>query len=496
MSAEVFKYVLLFIFVALTFYLSYIGMKKTRGLKGFSIGNKDMSPIVVGITMAASISSTATFVINPGFVYVHGLSAFVHYGVAAVLGIICAFLVLTKGFRRIGDVGGSLTIPDWIYHRYGSRALSLFFAFINLLSITFVVLILVGCSLLMSSLFPISTHVSLILILLFVFSYVLMGGTYAHAYTNTLQGAMMVFVSAFLFLQGLKYFDGGLFSTLSQFGTNYSSVYNPESPLYYDFFSVFAAGFIITFALMLQPHILTKVLYLKEERDVNKFILTTFVVGSVFSLMLFLGFYAKISGLEIVRQDAVVATYINHEFGPGTSWWGPYFLTFVSVTLLAAGMSTLDGILVALSSMVVNDIYRPIFGKASANDDNAEKKGLMLSRIVLVLVGLFSFAIAWNPPKLVGIFAQKGVYGLAAASLVPILFGVLIKRDLPLWLVSISAIIGLAGHLSLNLFFGVANPAVSSSISIIASLIFACASLGIIRLMKPAKVPEAQKVEA
>lgn len=495
MSAEVFKYVLLFIFVALTFYLSYIGMKKTKGLKGFSIGNKDMSPVVVGITMAASISSTATFVINPGFVYVHGLSAFVHYGIAAVLGIICAFLVLTKGFRRIGDVGGSLTIPDWIYHRYGSRALSLFFAFINLLSITFVVLILVGCSLLMSALFPISTHMSLVLILLFVFSYVLMGGTYAHAYTNTLQGGMMVFVSAFLFLQGLKYFDGGFFSTLAQFGEHYSSVYNPESPLYYDFFSVFAAGFIITFALMLQPHILTKVLYLKEEKDVNKFIITTFVVGTVFSFMLFLGFYAKIAGLEIVRQDAVVATYINHEFGPGTSWWGPYFLTFISVTLLAAGMSTLDGILVALSSMVVNDIYRPIFGKNS-NEEQGEQKGLMLSRIVLVIVGLISFAIAWHPPKLVGIFAQKGVYGLAAASLVPILFGVLVKRNLPIWLVAISAFIGLGGHLSLNLFFGVANPAVSSSISIIASLVFACVALGILRLMNPVKSPEAQGAEA
>lgn len=299
----------------------------------------------------------------------------------------------------------------------------------------------------------------------------------------------MVFVAGFLFIYGLKYFDGGFMTTIEQFGTNYASIYNPESSLYYDFFSVFAGGFIITFALMMQPHILTKILYLKEEKDVNKFIATTFIVGSVFSLMLFLGFYAKIAGLEIARQDAVVAQYINFEFGADKSSWGPYFLTFISVTLLAAGMSTLDGILVALSSMVVHDIYRPIFGSKSAGGMN-KKKGLMLSRIVLVAVGLVSFAIAWNPPALVGIFAQKGVYGLAAASLVPILFGVLIKKHLPLWIVTISAVIGLGGHLILHLFLGYANPAVSSSLSIIASLVFATLSLIVVRLTAPAKQSE------
>ena len=129
-----------------------------------------MGPVLIGITMAASISSTATFVINPGFVYTHGLSAYLHYAVAASFGIMTAFLILTKGFRKLGESSGSLTIPDWIYHRYHSRGLALFFALINLLSITFVVLILVGCSILLSSLFPISQEISLILCLLFVFN--------------------------------------------------------------------------------------------------------------------------------------------------------------------------------------------------------------------------------------------------------------------------------------------------------------------------------------
>lgn len=46
------------------------------------------------------------------------------------------------------------------------------------------------------------------------------------------------------------------------------------------------------------------------------------------------------------------------------------------------------------------------------------------------------------------------VYGLAAASLVPVLFGVLVRRYIPLWVVAGAAAIGLALHLVCNLELG------------------------------------------
>jgi SSS family solute:Na+ symporter/sodium/pantothenate symporter len=294
-----------------------------------------------------------------------------------------------------------------------------------------------------------------------------MGGTYAHAYTNSLQGIMMMLVTAVLFVQGWKYFGGDVVGALRSVGEEYASVYNSDSSLYFDFFSVFLSGFVITFALMLQPHILTKVLYLRSERDINRFIGTTVVVGSLFMLMLMIGFYARLSGLEVDAQDAVVREYLLQEFS--SSIWGEYVLVFIFITLLAAGMSTLDGILVSLSAMVVNDIVRPLAG------DRVD--GLVLSRWVLVGVGLVGVALAWNPPPLIGLFAQKGVYGLAAASLVPVLFGVLVRRHIPLWVVVGAAVIGLLLHLFLNLFGGVVNPAVSATYAIFASLAFGVVGL-------------------
>lgn len=467
MSVEIFKYVLIALYVVLVYWLSWVGMRRTKDVAGFSIGNKDMNPYLVGITLAASIASTATFVINPGFIYVHGFSAYLHYAVSGAFGILTAFLVLSRGFLRLGEEKQAMTIPDWIYHRYQNRGFSLFFAFINLLSITFVVLILVGCSMLMSGLFPIEQKTSLIIVIVFVFSYVLMGGTYAHAYTNTLQGIMMVIVTLVLFVQGIGYFEQGFFASLATVNDSFAANYNTESNLYYSFFSVFGSGFIITFALMLQPHILTKVLYLRSQDDIGKFIGTTVVVGVFFSLILMVGFYARLAGLEIENQDTVMQEYLMFQFS-GTAM-GNITLAFVFITLLAAGMSTLDGILVSLSAMVVNDIVSPLSGNM--------KNGLIWSRWVLVGVGLIGLVLAWNPPPLIGLFAQKGVYGLAAASVAPILFGVLIHGHIPLKLIVSASLLGLITHFYLNLFYGILNPAVSASYAIILSTGFTIVGL-------------------
>lgn len=479
MTPELFKYALTIFYVVIVYYLSWVGMRRTRDIKGFSIGNKDMNPYLIGITLSASIASTATFVINPGFVYVHGLSAFLHYGVSATLGVLAAFLVLTKGFLRQGEKNQAITIPEWIFHRYQSKGLRFFFALINLFSITFVVLILVGCSLLMTGMFPVEQKTALIIILLFVFSYVLMGGTYAHAYTNTLQGVMMLLIALLLSISGFKYFDQGVWQSLQSLGGHYSSIYNPDSSLYNSFFSVFVSGFIVTFALMLQPHILTKVLYLKSETDINKFIATTVVVGFCFSLMLLIGFYARLAGVDAVTQDTVVKDYLLFEFSQTTT--GSYLLVFVFISLLAAGMSTLDGILVSLSAMVVNDIVKPLTGST--------EQGLLMSRLVLVAVGIIGVLLAWNPPALIGLFAQKGVYALAAASMAPIVFGVLYPKPIAPWIIWVAAFIGVSVHLYLNMVAGIENPAVSASYAILLSMAFSLISIIASKIVFSVKIP-------
>ncbi len=472
---------LLAVYLGAVYWLSWIGMRKTTSLANFAVGNGDMGPLTVGVVMAASIASTATFVINPGFVYTHGMSALLHYGVAAQLGVAVGLFAVCRGFRKLGTAKGCLTVPDWIRARYGNEKLAFAFALLNLLSIAFIVLIMVGCAFLVVALLGISYPLALAGVLVVVFSYVLLGGTYAHAYTNLVQAAMMVIVALALFASGLHHFSGdGLLTAMQGISLDWASPVNPQSSLYGSVFAVFVSAFLVTFALMLQPHILTKVLYLRHEHDIDRFIATAVAIGVVFSLCLFVGVYARLDGMDygLDRQDRVVTDYVVRVFGDGAG--GEAIAAVVLVTLLAAGMSTLDGILVAVSAMVVNDLV--LRGRQKQADARA---GLRASRIALVVIGVVAFVLALDPPELVGLFAQRGVYGLAAASFAPIVLGVVVRGAIPAWIPAGAAIMALGIHLAMPRLTGETNPAVSSSWAILGSMAVAAAALWWVRARRP-----------
>ena len=474
-------------YMAVTSVLAWLGHRRTKDLASFAVGSRHMNPIVVGITLAASIASTATFVINPGFVYVHGVSALLHLGVAAGLGVIVGLFTMSFGFRRFGAETNALTLPQWLGQRYASRAMTLFFAMVNLLSITFVVLIVGGLSIVMQKTLGLSNLASVTLIILFVFGYVFAGGTYAHAFTNTLQGGIMAVIAVVIVASGVHHLAdlSAVTETLTAVNPNLVEAINPKSPLFDSVFSVFIAGFVIGFALVCQPHIMVKALYVKDDKAVWQYLFVCIGVSLAFTALLLVGIYAHMIGLPaekfidpatgVFRQDLVMTVYVLESFSPT-------MLATVTVALLAAGMSTLDGILVALSAIAANDIFLNLFGHRIKSDDPATRLRIAhrAGQIILVGMGVITFVIALSPPQLLGIFGQIGVYGIVAASCAPILFGVVTRVRGKVMLVS--AVMGLAVHLGLYAWgmtdpaLGFANPAVTAAWGIIVST--AIATLG------------------
>lgn len=456
---------LFLVYILGTSWLAWLGHKKTKDLESFAVGKGDMSPLVVGITLASSIASTATFVINPGFVYVHGLSAFLHLGVAAALGIIVGLVTMSIGFRRIGQGSRALTLPQWIGQRYKSQALTVAFAAINLLSLTFVVLIVGSISIVMQLTLGLSNTESLVLTIGFVFSYIFMGGTYAHAYTNTLQGAIMAVIAVIIVGSGIPLLSGGLDSAWQTIGSsdpNLTAWINPASPLFGSFFSIWICGFVIGFALVSQPHIMIKALYVKNEKDVWRYLGVCLVISIAFTALLLVGFYAHLLQIPperlldpttgVFRQDLVMTVYITETFSPT-------MVAVVTVALLSAGMSTLDGILIALSSIAANDLFLNLTRKNLLKNMDLPtqlKTAHRAGQIILILLGVATFFIALNPPQLLGIFGQVGVYGIVAASCVPILAGIMIK-EIPTLGVWCSATSGLSVHLALYFWGSVAT---------------------------------------
>jgi len=463
-----------------TSWLAWLGHKKTTDIRSYAIGSGDMKPWIVGITLAASIASTATFVINPGFVYAHGVSAFMHFAVAAGLGIACGLLLISNRFRKIGAANKAITLPQWIGQRYGSKSLTVFFAAANLLSLCFVVLIIGGLSIVMQNTLGLTNVESLVLVTVFVFSYVFVGGTYAHAYTNTLQGILMIGVTLVIVASGFPLLADGpaaFFDKLAAVDPNLIKAVNPSSPLFGDGFTVYVAGFVIGFALVCQPHIMTKALYVKDSRAVKRYLAVTIGVSMLFMMLLLVGLYARVGDMPAgIRQDTVMTVYITETFpAPVTA--------FITIALLAAGMSTLDGILVALSSIAANDLFLATTENNLLRHKTPEQRAVIAhhaSRVILIGMGLVAFVVALHPPKLLGIFGQVGVYGIVAASTAPIVFGVL-SRTVTGGAVFVASVVGLTVHFGLYAW-GVRNPAVSATYGIFASVAVVLLHRTILRL--------------
>ncbi len=91
---------------------------------------------------------------------------------------------------------------------------------------------------------------------------------------------------------------------------HYGSVTNPDSLLFRDLFEVVVANFVIGVAIIMQPHIISKALYLRSERDVNRYLVTAMIAGTIFTSVLLVGLFARLELGARLAPDRVVATYI------------------------------------------------------------------------------------------------------------------------------------------------------------------------------------------
>ena len=232
-----------------------------------------------------------------------------------------------------------------------------------------------------------------------------------------------------------------------------------------------------------------KALYVENDSDVWKYLGVCILVSIVFTALLLVGIYAHMMELPreafidpntgAFRQDMVMAVYITKKFSPT-------MVAVIMVALMAAGMSTLDGILIALSSIAANDLFLNLTRDnmlADKTEDEQNKIAHHAGQAILVGLGLVTFVIALNPPKLLGIFGQLGVYGIVAASLIPILSGILFN-NIHRYAVFGSSIAALLVHFGLYgayyftkseslISYGFANPGVTATWGILVSVFIA-----------------------
>jgi sodium/pantothenate symporter len=239
-------FVLAYMAVILVFVVR--GAVRNKSISDYAIGNIAFSPIAVGLALAASMTSAATFIINPGFIALYGISAVISYAFVLPAAALVSLVVLTKGFRKHGSSVKALTMAQWMGTRYESKGYALFFGFLSLLLITFIVLIIVGLTKVFSKTLNVSELAVLISVVAFVFGYMMFGGANSMVYTNTVQAILMLIVAFILLGSGYEHFSSGVHGFLEKLRSidpRLVQTTNDSSFLFRDYFEIFVAQIVI-----------------------------------------------------------------------------------------------------------------------------------------------------------------------------------------------------------------------------------------------------------
>ena len=479
------------IWIAIILYMCTIvffvvrGAMKTHSMSDFALGSMQFNPSFLGLSLAASMSSAATFIINPGFVAYYGVSGVLSMAVFLPIGTLVSLAILSKRFRKYGQTVNAKTIAQWMGIRYQSKGFALFFGFLSLLMMAFIVMICVGLTQVVSRSLNLPILPTLIGVVAFTFTYMMFGGANSMVYTNTVQAFLKIIVTVILLGSGYDHFAEGVhgfLNTLIAIDPQLAKPFNESSPLFRDFFEVVICQLIVGTAVVCQPHILTRSLLLKNDKDLNRFLTVAIIALALFFLVVFVGLYARILFPTLsldgkpIPLDGVMSQFVVSRF--------PVYIAIVLVLgLISAGMATLEGLIQSLSTTFTSDIIKPLTGntiiKHSTNTGGIVSE-LLMNRLVIVIMGLVAIYISYHqllaPDLSVGIFAQNGVYAYFCGAFVPVLFGIFIN-DCPRIAAigaSITAVVihfsVYYGRLTPYMQNGTRNPGIAASIAIICSL--------------------------
>lgn len=421
MSTVALGWIAVIVYFVITGYFAVHNARRTKSVATYAVGNRDIPAVVVGLSLAAQLTSVATFVVNPGLVYAYGYAALLGYGLCAGMGITIGLAFFSRRFRTHGARVQALTVPQWIGTRYDSKPLRAGFAVLSLGLVTFATLIVVALSVVLGRLLAVPPHWVAVGLVTIVVLGVMMGGATGHAWTNAVQASIMVVVAILLIGEGLPLLGGGgITARLAAMDPNLVGATNPASPFFRTFFEVVICNFVIGLAIVCQPHIIAKALYLREDRDVRTYLTTAIVVGLLFTGVLVAGIWARFVLQQPVPIDRVISTWIGVSFPAAVQ-------VLITVGLLCAGLSTLEGILLALSATFSADFYPLIAGKGG--DQTALRVGRAgLAVVAVVTMGLATWQLSHPTGGTVAIFAQYGVYLLFSASFLPLACGMFLPR--------------------------------------------------------------------
>ncbi len=215
---------------------------------------------------------------------------------------------------------------------------------------------------------------------------------------------------------------------------------------------------IIQWAFASAPHLFNKILGLKSEKDLGRMIRTYIIVMALCLLVLFGGIYSRVAlGGQVASSDLALLQYIEWAFPAA-------IVALFGVVILAAAMSTTDGLFVSISTVFANDLFLKLIVKqkwVNLETEKANRIAFRISRASVPIVGLLSFLLVLKPPLYMSDLMWIGISGIAAGTMGPILHAVYAKRKAPARAAELSMVVGLISYIVI--YFGGVIPSTMSA---------------------------------
>jgi cation/acetate symporter len=417
--------VLSLIVLLISVFISVWARRFTRNLGDYYVAGRSIGALNNGLAMVSLALSLTTFI---------GLTALILKGVYIAIALYASFTAAFIGLMLLAAPylrrHKSFTTMAFISERYGSRTLRFISVIIMLIvSVLYLGGNLKGIGIVFYYLLGVPEVVGIIVGGLVVTLYVTLGGMYGVTYNQTFQTVVLIFCLMFPVAVVLKALGAtGWFFPPLGYG-NLVPLMNQAVPHFFwpmlvhpvVYIAIFLGSF---FGIIGLPHFVMRFFTVRDAREARwSTVICVFLVGLVNTTVYATGFaamfYMRTQGLEIPIPEAAYdyMVFILLDALAGQGW-----LAIAVAGSVAAGLSTVAGLLLIMGAGLIHDLYGEL------RPDVDDEKKLKLSYAAMFVVGVLVILFSLNPPQFI-LEAIMWSFGIAAAGLgVPIVMGIWWKR--------------------------------------------------------------------
>ncbi|MBP2241894.1 sodium/pantothenate symporter [Cytobacillus eiseniae] len=435
----------LFLFLVIIFIIGLWASKKMNAsnsfLQEYFLGGRELGGFILAMTMMATYGSASSFIGGPGVAYTKGLG-WVLLAMSQVVTGYFVLMILGKKFAIMARKYQAVTLIDFLKGRYKSKWVVLLSAF-SIIVFLFSAMAAqwVGGARLIESLTGMSYLSSLFIFAVSVMFYVVIGGFRAVALTDAVQGAIM-FIGTLILLIAVIIAGGGIPAIMADLAAENPNLITPYgyerelTPLYVSSFWILVGVGVVGL-----PQVTIRAMSYKNSKAMHRaIIIGTIVVGFIMLGMHLIGVFARpiLPGIEV---GDTVMPLIALEVLP------PWLAGIVLAAPMAAIMSTVDSLLLLVSSAVVKDVYIN-YVKPDASEGIIKK----MSFGVTTILGILVFMMALSPPDLLIWLNLFSFGGLEAAFIWPVVLGLYWQRGNKFGAIA-SMVVGISSYMIIHLYF-------------------------------------------